>query len=468
MKNLLLAISLILAGACSSNATSTEIASGFELPEATTAKRNTAQTGDIKTSDIVREVLARNPSAAQAAAAISQAQAQLKMRESAFRPQLNFQFSYMLADAPSAYLFKTIDARSFQPGTNFNEPGSFDNFETKLELGMNLYAGGAHQLAAQMAEHGINVSQLQQDLVKQQLTATTLQTLLGIEGAQQQLKVNIAAMVLIDAQINDVQKHIAAGTTLRSDLLSLQARRSEAHDTKLQAEYALQTFKAALAMLLNIDPDDLPQLTTSGDDLRNRYCDVLPEASQVAVKLAQLKRPEFQSATMAAMIAKLNVQQVTASSAPQVNLFGQGWVDQQELGYDDSDLNYSIGIMVDFNLLDGGSLSARELAARAQLSAATSTARLVQNQVANETRNAFSNLLSAKSRVEVAAAGIAQAAESLRLVKVQYENNVATVTRFLEAEQMNFGAQLRLIQANLDLQSAQIELTRATSNFINI
>jgi len=467
MKKPLFLASIIISGACSTAAPITDSVNGFMLPSSDGAVAVSAISlaEQISESNLVSEVLRRNPSSAQAASAIIQARAQLELSKSAFRPHLNLKFEYMHADAPSAFLFKTIDSRRFMPGTDFNNPGSFNNYETKLELGYNLYAGGAYSLAQQMAETGVDLAKLQQDLVKQQLGAATLQTLLNIEGARQQFDVSAASVELIDAQITDTQKHIDAGTTLRSDLLSLQARRSEARDLNLQAKHSLKLAEAAMATLLNISPLDLPEINSSLDDLRQVYLGDLSPDSVTAVKLAIAQRPETKSATLAANIAKLNVNRVAAGAMPQINLFGQSWFDQSELGFSNAEQNYSVGFMVDYNLFDGGALVARRLQARAKLSAAISAAQTSENQIASETRIAFLDLRSAESRLEVAKAGVEQAAEGLRLVQVQYENNVTTITRFLEAEQMNTQAQLRLVQAQLGLHSAQIELTRATSNF---
>ena len=469
MKEPLLLASILLSSACSSTTTTTTTtANAHPLAASTVVDRlSSVKIADFSDQDIVREVLLRNPSIAQAAAVISQAKSQLSLSKSAFLPQLNLHYSYMQADAPSAYLFKTIDSRKFSPGTDFNNPGSFDNYETSLELGINLYAGGAHALSERMAEQQVDAARLQQQLVKQELTAATLQTILNIEQAQQMLEVSNAAIRLIAAQLLDTGKHISAGVALRSDLLSLQARQSAARDTQLQAVHALELSKAALATLLNISPSDLPQLDDSSYQLHQQYCGQIPTTDDEALGQAQSQHPQLQAANLALKTAKLNLERTAAGSAPSVNLFGQTWVDSPKIGYDDAELNYSVGLMIDFNLTDGGALAARESAARAQLANAAAAARILQSKIASEARAAFLNLSSAQSRLEVARAGTAQAAEGLRLVKVQYDNQVATITRFLEAEQMNTQAEMRMIQAQNNVRSAQIELTLATGNFKN-
>jgi hypothetical protein len=85
---------------------------------------------------------------------------------------MNVYTEYLQGDAPSAYLFKTIDQRKLPPGTDFNDPGWFENFESGVSAGINLYSGGRDRLNREMAKTGLTISQLDRDGIENQVMAT--------------------------------------------------------------------------------------------------------------------------------------------------------------------------------------------------------------------------------------------------------------------------------------------------------
>jgi outer membrane protein TolC len=61
----------------------------------------------------------------------------------------------------------------------------------------------------------------------------------------------------------------------------------------------------------------------------------------------------------------------------------------------------------------------------------------------------------------VTRASVAQAEESLRLVKKQYEGGSATVTRYLDAELDRSRTEIRAITARYDREKARADVGRA-------
>jgi outer membrane protein len=67
-----------------------------------------------------------------AVARIQQSEAMLDEAVSAFWPVIDVYGEYLQGNAPSAYLFKTIDQRKLPPNTDFNNPGWFENYEVGI------------------------------------------------------------------------------------------------------------------------------------------------------------------------------------------------------------------------------------------------------------------------------------------------------------------------------------------------
>jgi outer membrane protein TolC len=91
--------------------------------------------------------------------------------------------------------------------------------------------------------------------------------------------------------------------------------------------------------------------------------------------------------------------------------------------------------------------------------------RALLSEVRQDVELAYLALGEASARLDVASGAVELAIESLRLVRAQYEEGVATVTRYLEAEQMTTFARQRLNQATFDRKRAATDLARAMGIF---
>ncbi len=111
----------------------------------------------LSLDDAVVLALRNNPDRHQTLARVLQSRAMLEGAESRFWPRLRVYTEYIQGDAPSSYLFKTIDARRLPPQTDFNEPGWFENYETGIEATVNLFRGGRDVLAQKMAKEDMAV-----------------------------------------------------------------------------------------------------------------------------------------------------------------------------------------------------------------------------------------------------------------------------------------------------------------------
>ncbi len=450
---------LLLWFAACSTPVAVERATAPPLPTVEPANAEILLPQQLDLAQAVDLVLAHNPNAHLAAAHLAQATAALDASRSAFQPQVNANWNYLHADAPSAYLYKTIDARRYQPGTNFNDPGTFDNWELGLQVGYNLYAGGQHALGVEIAELEQRLGQLGELAVRNQLAAATFQTWYQIMAAQEQITAAKKSLETVRAQRQEVQHLVEEGQSLKSDLLSLDVRLAEAEEQQLAAEQGEQLAKVALANLLAIPAAELPPL-----DLQQGPAFATPASLEEALRLAFSQRPELEAARTRLQQAQLRVSQADASQRPRVDLFGQSWADNPDMDFQGSEANWTLGFAVSWNLFDGGANQARSAEARAQRLASKAADRKAWLQIQADVEAAYLRLEDAGARLEVANKAVAFAEESLRLVQAQFEGGNATITRFLEAEAMRTQALIRQAQANYALLSASVDLSRAMGN----
>jgi outer membrane protein len=118
-----------------------------DTPPATCAVNSSLTLQDVL--DIARD---NNPDLLMALARIERARAMLEKSAAPFYPQVNVYTEYLQGDAPSAYLFKSIDQRKLPPDADFNDPGWFENYESGISAGINLFNGGRDGLNRKMAK----------------------------------------------------------------------------------------------------------------------------------------------------------------------------------------------------------------------------------------------------------------------------------------------------------------------------
>jgi outer membrane protein len=91
--------------------------------------------GELTLERVIRIALQNNPDMDMAVARIQQSEAMLDEATSVFWPVIGIYGEYLQGNAPSAYLFKTIDQRQLPANTDFNDPGWFENYEVGIQWG---------------------------------------------------------------------------------------------------------------------------------------------------------------------------------------------------------------------------------------------------------------------------------------------------------------------------------------------
>jgi outer membrane protein TolC len=140
-------------------------AASSALPEVSRAEDNL-----LTMETAITTALKNNPDIRMARTLIKKTEASVKKTEAVFWPKVTAFSELSAGDAPSAFLFKTIDQRELPPDIDFNDPGSFTNTEVGIMAGINLYNGGKNRLEKQLAQKNWPTGPLW--LFRQKMTAS--------------------------------------------------------------------------------------------------------------------------------------------------------------------------------------------------------------------------------------------------------------------------------------------------------
>ena len=407
----------------------------------------------LEALDIAR---ANNPELLMAVARIEGARALMQKSAAPFYPHVNVYTEYLQGDAPSAYLFKTIDQRQLPPDIDFNDPGWFENFESGLNAGINLYNGGRDSLNREMAKTGVSISQLDRDGLENQIMATVIGAYYDVLAAAQFTFVAHESVETTRSQLEIMQIRFQSGGALRTDLLSLQVRMAEAEEVLVQSRNRQRLAKAALAEILGLEPETPFGLVNAPEHALE-----VPEDSFSALEDALNQRPELAKVRARLRQSKMAVDASRAGYLPQVNLMARYFADDSEMKYSRDRDNWTAGLYLNWNLFDGFATRSSRAEALSRLQETLAADRKTLLAVKFDVKRAYLNLNEAQERLNVAAANVETARETYGLVKRQYEGGSATITRYLEAELAYNRARMRETSAYFDREKARAQIARS-------
>ncbi len=413
---------------------------------------------------------AGNPDIRIALASLRQAEAARRAVSAAFLPVLALDTGYLRADAPSQALFKSIDARRLAPGTDFNDPGDFENFETGLTARYNLYRGGQDALDSWIAQAGEDISRLDLSAVRNGVVAAVIVAYYDVLMADELIETAVASVATVRAQLRESEAKWKAGNALKSDVLSLEVRAAEAEERRIRAENAAKLAVAALANLLGLDAD--AQLELADPDAPSEtQAAVVPEAAHLpatyedALAEALTRRPELHRARRFVERSALQHSKSRRTFLPRVDAEARAYWDDSQFEYDDNRTNWFVGVNLSWDLFTGGRRTAGVERTRALLNEMLEADRRQTLAVQLDVKSAVLRLEEARERLRVSDTSVAQADDSLDLVREQYEGGTAAVTRYLEAEFDLTRARMRRTNAAFDLRKAQADVARGIGRF---
>ncbi|MDX2453070.1 TolC family protein [Desulfosarcina sp.] len=419
-----------------------------------------AVNSSLTLQDVLDIAQANNPDLLMAVARIARARAILEKSAAPFYPQVNVYTEYLQGDAPSAYLFKTIDQRKLLPGTDFNNPGWFENYESGVSAGINLFNGGRDGLNREMAKTGLTISQLDRDGIENQVLATAIGAYFDVLAAANFTTVAEESVETTRSQLRIMDVRFQAGGALKTDLLSLQVRMAETEEILVQSRNRQHLAKAALAEILGVEPD----IPFGLSEAKPRAVDV-PDGPLSALDFALDHRPELASVRERLRRSKMALDATRAGYLPQVDFMTRYYADDPEMKYSTDQANWTAALYLNWKIFDGFATKSNRAEALSQLQETMAADRKTLLAVKFDVKRAYLNLNEAQERLKVTTSNVGTAKETFELVKRQYEGGAADITRYLEAELAYNRSRMSETAAYFDREKARAQIARAIGHW---
>ncbi len=358
------------------------------------------------------------------------ADARLRQASSTWLPRISISETYTKSDNP-VFVFGTLleqgrfSEEHFDPDF-LNNPDALENWRTAITAQVPLFDQLRRWSSISQARLGVEHAELQSEMARQLLRYHTLRAYYGVLVTKARKDVADESVRLAESDVKSVRDRFETGLVVESDLLATEVQLADFRQQQIDATGQLIIARKALSSVIGLP------LTTDYEisgELAPTTFDTGPRATLLSAGLES--RPDVRMASIETGQAELGTRIAGGQYLPRVDAFAS-WGASGESISDQND-DYAVGAVVSWNILEPGRHS-RLAEAKANQLAALATMDQVRNNAELDVESAYHRFLAAGQRVAVGEKSVAQASETLRIVRDRYEQGLTTITEVLRAQ----------------------------------
>ncbi len=418
--------------------------------------------GPLTVERAVEEALTASPELEQIRQRMRAAAEQVRQADATFYPRLIVSEDYNITNNAVFALMDIINQRRFRPDIDFNNPGTQQNFGTRLRGEWALFEGGSrwYDRKATIAQQRSVSAELA--AARNQLVARV--TEIYYQWLQARAFIGVAEQALQSAQTDERlgEARLRAEAALPSEVSRLKARRAEAHGNLVTAQTNALKLQAGLERLMArpIQPAEIPD---PGISMAVAQHEARPKDADHNVEIALGKRPEMSAVRSLIQAARERVRSAQGGLLPRLGSNVDYALDSENLGkFADS---WFVGIQATWPLFEGGLSVSRIEEARSRLKEIESRSEQIALDIALEVTQATLAVREAAEKIRVAEERRTWAEKALAEVRQIYSKQAATVDSLLQAEVAWNQAEVAYTAALFEGKIAQAFLRRALGDF---
>ncbi|MFQ5346098.1 MAG: TolC family protein [Mariprofundus sp.] len=394
------------------------------------------------------------------AGSITQARAGQDAAKGYFMPRVDVSTGVIRTDAPGDYFGmrlnqKKITAADFNPAI-LNNPGYINNYQTRLNVSMPIYQGGALWAAKAQADHQAEASIFEHAAMRQQVIYQTI-------AAYVQTRVSDAAIHAMQISVNAAEKRYKdaqalqkRGVLIDSDVMDARVHLLHSQLNLKQAQNSDAQARDALRRVLGLDGDTVLEIASEP------HLAVAEWTLDQAVEQALILRPDLKALEEAYRASQAEVDGSKAAFRPHVDLVaGQEWNASTPAL---KNRNSMVGATVSMNLFAGGTDRAHMRVSRARLIALELKLDDLRQQIRNEVKHAWRMLDESKARDASKREAFKQSEESLRIKALRYQQGLSKTSDLLDAQVQVDTTRLSSIRAKYNVTIARAALQLAVGS----
>ncbi len=409
----------------------------------------------LSLDDCLKEALSRYPGLEAVRQRVLAAQAYEKAVFKEYFPVLGANYRYTRLRDRRTVIFQGLPLPGLPPKVEV--PVSAHTMTSgEILLSWPLFHGLALRVRHQLAKLEVKLAQVERERVRQELIFHVKEAYYRLLQAQRRREEAQKSVERLEAHLKEARGFYTQGLIAKNDLLQSEVALAEAKHALVVAQNAVELARSRLNILIQRPVTEKTEIidTLSANSLVPRFEDCMA--------LALKHRPEVQAGELAVQKAREGVRLAKSSLYPWVDLQAAYQKEAVDLSlqnnpYGDRE-NAWVGIVLNWQIWEWGKRSDEISSARAKVLAQEAALREIKDQVALEVRQALLKLSAAKDRLQVTRKSIQLAEENYRLNEARYEEQLASSTDVLDAEEMLTRARVNYINALADYRLAEAYL----------
>jgi outer membrane protein TolC len=361
-------------------------------------------------------------------------------------PQLSMRGAYTMQSAEPTFIVRDP---VLNLGT-FDFPYAQRNAASAgAEVRLPLYTSGRIKNSILGAEARHAAARYDSDQSRLDLLYAVGEAYVAVLRAQRAVEVSQRELESLAAHAAVVAQRLSQQRAQRAELLEAEAAAAAAQNGRTQQQRALELARAQFNRLL-------ARPMSSPVELQEANFAPLEMSFDQLVQIAYERRPDLQRLLAVSDSHQFASNSARAAVRPQVTASAGARYDENR--FSQPQLLASAAVILDWRLFDGG---ASQYSADAEQNRAASARRLVDDakaQVSIELLDAWNRAAKAVEQHDVTAQTLAYSTENLRVIRLRFEQGMATNSEVLQAQAHWSQAMRDSYDAQYDGLSAQLQL----------
>lgn len=420
--------------------------------------------GPLTVDRVIDEALNVSPELEQIRQRIAAAFEQICQAEASFYPRLVASERFNTTNNPVYALMNIINQRRLQADVNFNNPGTQQDFTTRIGADWSLFEGGSRYYRRQAAVNFKDSVQAELPAARNQMVAKVAEIYfhwlqsLGFIGVAEK------ALLSSDTDLRLAEARYKAEMALPSEMMRLKAHKAEMRGNLVTARTGARRLQAALERFL-VRPIRKEEIPDPAVYLPAPLPQDGLEKPDSLVAQALETRPEL--ATVRALIeaARKRIQAARGGILPEVGLGAEYQWNTET--FDKMEGSWLLGIEAKWSLFEGGATLSKIREARVRLKEIEARGEQLALDIALEVHQATLAVEEAAEKIQVAHERRKWAEKALVEVRNLYQNQMATVDALLQSEVAFNRADVSYTAALFDGKIAQVLLRQTLGDFAN-
>ncbi len=368
-------------------------------------------------------------------------------------------FAHHLPDLDGSVISVLMKDTKITEGMDLQMTGTYI---AGLSLTLPLYVGGKITTGNKLAKVGMEVQKINQEKTRQEVIYEADKAYFTYLAVKSKVTMLEAYMQQMDSLVSQVNLSVGVDMATNSDLLRIQAKRSEVEYNLIKAKNGMELCRMALCAALGLD------LSMQFDTDEKDIC--VPDMLQTVETSDINVRPEYQLLVQNIKAKELEIRNARANMLPTLALVAQysryGWAylkgEQQGYSYKTEISGTSPVLMVSLSvpLWHWGKEIKKVKKAKLDLENAQLDMKKNRRLLSIENEQARQNLQDSYRMIAAARLGLNQAEDNLHNLRLRYENSMSTLTDLLDAYSQWQQARSNHIEAQTQYKIYETEYLR--------